>query len=47
MTIALGMRCMDGMVLCTDSLESDGVTKRLVNKLWVYEVQHLGSLNGV
>jgi len=42
MTIALGMRCMDGMVLCTDSLETDGVTKRLVNKLWVYEVQHLG-----
>jgi hypothetical protein len=42
MTIALGMRCMDGMVLCTDSLELDGISKRFVNKLWVYEVQHLG-----
>ncbi len=42
MTIALGMRCMDGLVLCADSLESDGVTKRMVRKLWLYEVQHQG-----
>jgi len=42
MTIALAMWCMDGMVLCADSLETDGVTKRMVPKLWHYEVQHLG-----
>jgi 20S proteasome alpha/beta subunit len=35
---------MDGMVLCTDSLETDGVTKRLVDKIWVYEVQDSGSM---
>lgn len=39
MTIALGLRCVDGFVLCADSLETDGVTKRYVNKLWIYEVQ--------
>src|SRR5271157_2489385 len=38
MTIALGLRCFDGLVLCTDSLEEDGVTKRFVDKMWVYEV---------
>jgi hypothetical protein len=30
---------MDGMVLCADSLENDGDTKRFVDKLWRYEVQ--------
>ena len=39
MTIALGLRCFDGLVLCADSLEEDGVTKRHVDKLWTYEVQ--------
>lgn len=39
MTIALGFRCINGLVLCADSLEEDGVTKRYVDKLWTYEVQ--------
>ncbi len=39
MTITLGFQCFDGIVLCADSLESDGVTKRFVEKLWTYEVQ--------
>jgi 20S proteasome alpha/beta subunit len=32
MTFIIGFRCCDGIVLCTDSLEADGVTKRFVNK---------------
>jgi len=39
MTVALGFNCPDGIVLCTDSLESDGATKVLVNKIWAYETQ--------
>jgi hypothetical protein len=39
MTIALGFNCRDGMVLCTDSMESDGVSKNKVNKIWCYETQ--------
>jgi len=39
MTIALGFNCPDGIVLCTDSLESDGYTKSAVNKIWAYETQ--------
>jgi 20S proteasome alpha/beta subunit len=39
MTIALGLQCVDGLVLCADSLETDGVSKRYVDKLWTYEVQ--------
>lgn len=39
MTVALGFRCMDGFVLCADSLESDGFTQRFVDKMWIYEVQ--------
>lgn len=34
MTIAIGLRCVNGIVLCTDSLESDGMTKRNVEKTW-------------
>jgi hypothetical protein len=34
MTIGVGFKCTDGIVLCTDSLESDGVTKRMVDKIW-------------
>lgn len=33
MTIGIGLRCADGLVLCADSLESDGVTKRNVAKI--------------
>jgi 20S proteasome alpha/beta subunit len=32
MTFVIGFRCSDGIVLCTDSLEADGVTKRYVDK---------------
>jgi hypothetical protein len=32
MTFVIGFRCRDGVVLCTDSLEADGVTKRYVDK---------------
>ena len=32
MTFVIGFRCCDGVVLCTDSLEADGVTKRFVDK---------------
>jgi hypothetical protein len=39
MTIALGFNCPDGIVLCTDSLDSDGVTKSKVDKIWCYETQ--------
>ena len=38
MTIAMGFKCSDGIVLCTDSLESNGLTKRMVSKLWCYQV---------
>src|ERR1700674_2795167 len=39
MTIALGFNCPDGIVLCTDSLETDGHTKSMVDKIWCYETQ--------
>jgi 20S proteasome alpha/beta subunit len=32
-TFIVGFKCFDGLVLCADSLEEDGYTKRLVNKL--------------
>lgn len=38
MTIAMGFHCRDGIVLCSDSLESNGTTKRIVPKIWSYEV---------
>jgi hypothetical protein len=38
MTIAFGFNCINGLVLATDSLETDGVTKRNVNKMWAHEV---------
>src|SRR5437667_10396709 len=38
-TIALGFNCPDGIVLCTDSMDSDGVSKNKVNKIWCYETQ--------
>lgn len=38
MTIVLGFNCVDGTVLCADSLEADGVTKRNVQKIWTYQV---------
>lgn len=38
MTIIAGFKCRGGIVLCADSLESDGITKRLVPKIWAYQV---------
>ncbi len=32
MTFVIGFRCANGIVLCTDSLEADGMTKRVVDK---------------
>jgi 20S proteasome alpha/beta subunit len=32
-TFVVGMMCSNGMVLCTDSLESDGFTKKAVGKI--------------
>ena len=38
MTFILGMKCADGLVLCADTLETDGVTKsyrvKLASLLW-------------
>lgn len=33
MTFVLGLKCADGLVMCADRLESDGVTKSYRNKL--------------
>jgi len=38
MTIALGFKCIDGIAILTDSLETDGATKRFVDKIWGYQV---------
>jgi hypothetical protein len=35
MTFVVGMRCSDGIVLCTDSLEDDTITKNTVDKIRV------------
>jgi len=37
MTFILGMNCFDGIVLAADSLEEDGINKRIVDKLSWYE----------
>jgi hypothetical protein len=33
MTFVSGFKCADGLVICTDSLEADGLTKRSVDKI--------------
>ena len=33
MTFVVGLNCCDGIVLCTDSLEDDGITKKPVDKI--------------
>jgi 20S proteasome alpha/beta subunit len=38
MTIAVGFNATDGVVLCADSLESGVGTKRIIPKLWCYQV---------
>jgi hypothetical protein len=40
MTIAIGFKCRNGVVLCTDSMESDGITKRSAVKIRAYQVAH-------
>ena len=32
MTMAIGFKCEDGVILCADSLEADGFTKAYVPK---------------
>jgi 20S proteasome alpha/beta subunit len=38
MTLAIGFHCHDGLVLCADSLESDGYTVRQISKVRTYTV---------
>ena len=38
MTIALAFNCVDGIVILADSLETDGVTKILADKIWAYQI---------
>jgi len=38
MTIAIAFKCIDGIVLCADSYEGDGVNKRFVPKIWTHQV---------
>jgi hypothetical protein len=33
MTFVIGMQCSDGIVICADSLEDDGITKKTVDKI--------------
>ena len=33
MTFVVGLKCCDGIVVCTDSLEDDGITKKSVDKI--------------
>jgi hypothetical protein len=39
MTFIAGLRCQDGLVLCSDSLESDGYNKKNVQKLFFHEME--------
>ena len=39
MTFIAGLRCPDGIVLCSDSLESDGYNKKNVQKLYNHEIE--------
>jgi 20S proteasome alpha/beta subunit len=38
MTIVAGFKCANGIVLCADSLEEDGISKKFVQKIWAYQV---------
>jgi len=38
MTVAIGFKCTNGVALCADSLESGLGNKRIVPKLWCYQV---------
>jgi 20S proteasome alpha/beta subunit len=42
MTFVVGLYCHAGIVLCSDSLESDGYDKRNVKKLYHYDSEHWG-----
>jgi 20S proteasome alpha/beta subunit len=39
MTFIAGLQCTDGIILCSDSLESDGYNKKNVQKLFTHEVE--------
>jgi hypothetical protein len=39
MTFIAGFNCYDGIVICSDSLESDNLNRRMVKKLFHYEVE--------
>jgi hypothetical protein len=39
MTFIAGFNCYDGLVLCSDSLETDGINRRMVKKLFTHEVE--------
>lgn len=47
MTFIIGMKCSDGLVLASDSLESDGVTCRYRNKLECIQFSEWGACWGV
>jgi 20S proteasome alpha/beta subunit len=38
-TFILGLHCKNGLVLAADSLEADGYTKKIVQKIFKYEVE--------
>lgn len=42
MTFIVGLKCCDGIVLCTDSLEDDGITKKPVDKITRIQTPHWG-----
>ena len=42
MTFIVGLKCCDGVVLCTDSLEDDTITKKTVNKIALFESAEWG-----
>src|SRR5258708_15351004 len=42
MTFIVGLTCSDGIVLCTDSLEDDGITKKTVDKIMMMGNSHWG-----
>jgi 20S proteasome alpha/beta subunit len=38
-TFIVGLSCSNGVVLCSDSLEADGYNKKIVKKIFKYEVE--------
>lgn len=47
MTFILGLNCVEGLVMCSDSLEDDGFNKRIVGKISSFTAQgHWGLMWG-